>query len=164
MTLNQFCKIMPSLKPSYYWQSCFCPELAYISHFIQQQRIYMRRLFIVDDDYDILLSLGMWFKKMGFAVDTFENSRTMFSALHQSVPDLILLDINLQGEDGREVCKQIKKEDTHACPVILFSANYPALEGAQNLYADGILHKPFDLQEALQMVKSHIHSNGGGMA
>ena len=121
----------------------------------------MRRLFIVDDDYDILLSLSMWFKKMGYAVDTFENSKTMFSALNQSAPDLILLDINLQGEDGRDVCKKIKKEDGKACPVILFSANYPALEGAQNMCADGILHKPFELQEALQLVKSHIHTNSG---
>ena len=121
----------------------------------------MRKLFIVDDDYDILLSLSMGFKKMGYAVDTFENSKTMFSALNQAAPDLILLDIHLQGEDGTDVCKKIKKEDGNPCPVILFSANYPALEGAQNLYADGILHKPFDLQEALQLVKSHIHSNSG---
>ena len=121
----------------------------------------MRRLFIVDDDYDILLSLSMWFKKMGFAVDTFENSKTMFNALDQSVPDLILLDINLQGEDGRDVCRKIKSEDGKTCPVILFSANYPALEGSQNICADGILHKPFDLQEALQLIKSHIHTGGG---
>ena len=119
----------------------------------------VRKLFIVDDDYDILLSLSMWFKKMGYDVDTFENSRTMFTALHRAVPDLILLDINLQGEDGRDICKQIKSDDKISCPIILFSANYPALEGLSKDYcADGILHKPFELQEILQLVKSHIPS------
>lgn len=122
----------------------------------------MRKLFIVDDDYDILLSLSMWFKRMGYEVDTFENSRTLFSALQQTNPDLILLDINLQGEDGRDICKQIKTTTGAACPVILFSANYPALEGYKDRFADGILHKPFDLQEALQMVKSHINSGQSG--
>ncbi len=122
----------------------------------------VRKLFIVDDDYDILLSLSIWFKKMGYEVATFENSRTMFTALQQAIPDLILLDINLQGEDGREVCKQIKTNVDSNCPVVLFSANYPALEGYKDRYADGILHKPFDLQEALQMVKSHIHSERNG--
>ncbi len=118
----------------------------------------MRKLFIVDDDYDILLSLSMWFKKMGYDVATFENSKTMFSALQQTNPDLILLDINLQGEDGREICRQFKTTSDSPCPVILFSANYPALESYKERFADGILHKPFDLQEALQMVKSHIPS------
>ena len=122
----------------------------------------MRTLFIVDDDYDILLSLSMWFRKMGYAVDTFENARNLFAALQQTVPDLILLDINLQGEDGRDICKQIKTNITSNCPVILFSANYPALEGYSDRYADGILHKPFDLQEALQMVKSHLPSEPNG--
>ncbi len=119
----------------------------------------MRKLFIVDDDYDILLSLSMWFKKMGYEVDTFQNSRGLFTALQQHVPDLILLDINLQGEDGRDVCKTIKSNQKTNCPVILFSANYPALEscGKDNC-ADGILHKPFELQEVLQLVKSHLPS------
>ncbi len=122
----------------------------------------VRKLFIVDDDYDILLSLSIWFKKMGYEVDTFENGRNLFAALQQTVPDLILLDINLQGEDGRDVCKQIKTNVASNCPVILFSANYPALEGYSERYADGILHKPFDLQEVLQMVKSHLPSEHNG--
>lgn len=119
----------------------------------------MRKLFIVDDDYDILLSLGIWFKKMGYDVSTFENSKTMFNALNMASPDLILLDINLQGEDGRDICKKLKRESDIGCPVILFSANYPALESCKENCADGILHKPFDLQDALQLVKSHISSN-----
>lgn len=116
----------------------------------------MRKLFIVDDDYDILLSLSIWFRKMGFEVGTFENSRSLYNALQESVPDLVLLDINLQGEDGRDVCKQIKTEMKADCAVILFSANYLALENCKDRCADGILHKPFELHEILQLVKSHI--------
>jgi len=116
----------------------------------------MRTLYIVDDDYDILLSLSIWFKKMGFEAGTFENSKTLFDALKNSTPDLIILDINLKGEDGRDICKQIKTEMKIECPIILFSANYPALDNITDRCADGILHKPFDLPDLLQLVKSHV--------
>ena len=116
----------------------------------------MRQLFIVDDDYDILLSLKIWFTKKGFDVKIFEQSQPLFEALHTSLPDLILLDVNLRGEDGREICKQIKNEFTIHRPVILFSANANALENFHDNCADGILHKPFSLHELYDLVTSYM--------
>ncbi len=116
----------------------------------------MRKLFIVDDDYDILLSLKIWFSKKGFEVKVFEQSKSLFEALYQSAPDLILLDVNLRGEDGREICKQIKSEFTLNRPVILFSANAQALENYQDNCADGILHKPFSLHDIYNLVNSYM--------
>ena len=116
----------------------------------------MRRLFIVDDDYDILLSLKIWFSKKGFEVKVFQQSKPLFDALNQSLPDLILLDVNLNGEDGREICRRIKNEFTINRPVILFSANAQALENYQDVCADGVLHKPFSLQEIHGLINSYI--------
>lgn len=117
----------------------------------------MRRLFIVDDDFDILLSLKIWFSKKGFDVQIFEQSKSLFEALYKTelLPDLILLDVNLRGEDGRDICKKIKQEFIKR-PVILFSANIHALENFEENCADGFLHKPFSLQEIHNLINSHI--------
>lgn len=116
----------------------------------------MRQLFIVDDDYDILLSLKIWFSKKGFEVKVFQQSKTLYDALYQDKPDLILLDVNLNGEDGREICKRLKTELILNRPVILFSANAFTLENYRDNYADGILHKPFSLQEIHCLINSYI--------
>ena len=116
----------------------------------------MRQLFIVDDDYDILLSLKIWFSKKGFDVKVFQQSKPLYDALYRSQPDLILLDVNLNGEDGREICKKIKTELVANQLVILFSANAHALENYQASRADGILHKPFSLHEIYSLINSYL--------
>lgn len=116
----------------------------------------MRQLFIVDDDYDILLSLKIWFTKKGFDVKVFQHSKPFFEELYQSRPDLILLDINLNGEDGRDICKRIKSEFILDRPVILFSANANALLDYEESCADGFLHKPFSLHQIYTLINSYM--------
>lgn len=120
--------------------------------------LFVRRLFIVDDDFDILLSLKIWFSKKGFDVQIFEQSKLLFDALYKTdlLPDVILLDVNLGGEDGRDICKKIKKEFIINRPVILFSANIHALENFEENCADGFIHKPFSLQEIHTLINSYI--------
>ncbi len=64
----------------------------------------MKRLFIVDDDQDILLSLQIWSQKKGFEVEVFSLPQPLYTALETERPGLILLDVNLDNEDGREIC------------------------------------------------------------
>lgn len=116
----------------------------------------MKQLFIVDDDYDILLSLKIWFSKKGYAVKVFQQSKPLFEELYLSTPDLILLDVNLNGEDGRQICKRIKSEFVNDRPVILFSANARALENYEETCADDILHKPFSLHQIQALINSYI--------
>ncbi len=116
----------------------------------------MKQLFIVDDDYDILLSLKIWFTKKGFSVKVFQQSQPLYDALKQSKPDLILMDVNLNGEDGREICKRIKNEFIINLPVILFSANIHALDNYKDACADDILHKPFSLNQIHSLISSHL--------
>ena len=109
----------------------------------------MPTIFIVDDDYDILLSLKAWFERKEYTVATFEEGRNLISHIIELKPHLVLLDINLKGEDGRYVCRDIKEQVPYPIKVLLFSANPLALLTYQDNLADGIVHKPFDL-EALE--------------
>ncbi len=109
----------------------------------------MPAIFIVDDDYDILLSLEAWFSRKNYTVTTFDNARYLIKNILQDKPDLVLLDVNLKGEDGRYICRDIKEQVPYPVKVLLFSANPLALLTYEDSYADGIINKPFEL-EALE--------------
>ena len=65
--------------------------------------------------------------------------------LAQSPPDLVLLDIHMNGVDGGTVCQLIKtNQTTAAIPVIMFSANENVASIAQTCGADGYIKKPFE--------------------
>ncbi len=69
-------------------------------------------------------------------------------------PDLILLDIYLQGEDGREICKELRKQEaTKYLCILMFSASTKALINYQSYGADGYIEKPFGLQEIVNKIE-----------
>lgn len=105
----------------------------------------MASIFIVDDDHDILLSLNTWFTFKAYQVKTFQNGKDLLPNIVQYKPDLVLLDVMLQGEDGRFLCRDIKEQAHYPVKVLLFSANPMALLSYQYDYADGIINKPYDL-------------------
>ncbi len=81
-----------------------------------------KRILVVDDNHAHCYALAKRLTKMGFQVrQAFDG----YSALRGSrgYPDLIMMDINMPGIDGFEVCRRLKQDPTSAhIPVILFSA------------------------------------------
>jgi DNA-binding response OmpR family regulator len=113
-------------------------------------------IFILDDEEDILFVLDYWLNSAGYKVYVFSHSKPMMELLGTCKPDIMLLDINLRGEDGREVCKTVRKEYNYTKPILHISAS-------QNLYdhnfcADGFIAKPFDLNELTKVIDSYISS------
>lgn len=107
----------------------------------------MPAIFIVDDDYDILFSLEAWFKTKNYAVHSFSNGTNLVDRILQYRPDLVLLDVMLNGEDGRSLCRDIKEQTHYPVKVLLFSADPLSLLTYQDSFADGIINKPFELSE-----------------
>lgn len=72
---------------------------------------------------------------------------------------LILLDILLDGIDGRVICSELKESSLYKniC-IILFSASSEKLQDYNNCNADGILEKPFDIQNLLYVLESCLKS------
>lgn len=116
----------------------------------------MKKLFIVDDDEDILISLNYWFTKRGYEVMIFFDSKTLLPALAKGPPDLLLLDVNLKGEDGRDICKHIKINFKPTFPIILFSANPNVAEHHKDYCADAFVEKPFDLIGITKKIERYI--------
>ncbi len=113
-------------------------------------------LFIIDDEEDIRFSLSIWFRKIGYDVKTFSNSEELLKGCEKETPNLILLDVNLNGEDGREICKYVKKELSFPVPVLLFSANPANGENYKQYEASDFISKPFSLMEISNIIASHI--------
>jgi two-component system, OmpR family, phosphate regulon response regulator PhoB len=111
-----------------------------------------KHILVIDDDAAILDVVQEILTLAGYHVQTSLNGACLH-ALESGLPDLILLDILLQGEDGRELCQQLKgREQTRHIPVILFSAHVPVKDAPGECGGDDFLSKPFRIQELLKIV------------
>ena len=115
-----------------------------------------KNVWIVDDQQDILDVVQIVLENEGFSVKTFLNGSFVQEA-HQEKPDMILLDILLSGEDGRELCRQLKsKKETSNIPVVLLSAHLNASNTYRECGANGFLEKPFHLDDLIGTVKDQL--------
>ncbi len=114
-----------------------------------------KKILIIDDNIAILDSLRLLFDFEGFEVQTNTHCREIFqNNKEQNLPDLILLDVFLSGEDGREVCTKLKNNEiTKNIVVILMSAGKNIQESAMKAGADAFFPKPFDFDEMIEKVK-----------
>ena len=80
-------------------------------------------ILIVDDTVDNLRLLSAMLLQQGYEVRSVANGSTALMGVQAQPPDLILLDINMPGMNGYEVCQRLKaNSNTHEIPVIFISA------------------------------------------
>ncbi len=117
----------------------------------------MANILILDDSTDLLDVLQIIFKMNGHEATTAETTDFFFHELENVKPDLIFIDVNLRGIDGREICKDLKeKEKTKNIPIVLISAAPEKLKSYEDCKADGVIEKPFNKKELLTTVESLI--------
>ena len=99
-------------------------------------------MLIIEDDLYIREELESVFEKKGYVVESITNFNNTFEDIKKSNPDLIVLDLNLPGMSGFEICKSVK-ERTSFPVLILTSRNQMKDElHALDLGADDYLTKP----------------------
>lgn len=115
-----------------------------------------KRILVVDDSKDILEVVKMVLEMADCEVST-SLTGACFQPIEYNLPDLILLDVLLSGENGGEICQRLKSdEQTRHIPVILLSAHTGLQETAERCGADDYLVKPFRLTELRETVKKHL--------
>lgn len=116
-----------------------------------------KRILIADDDPAIVDALQFMLEESGYQVEaTIEGEKV--PEMIRKKPDLLLLDIWMSGQDGREICKNLKSDsDTRDIPVIMISANKDTEKISKEAGADSFLAKPFEMEELLKKVKSYIN-------
>ena len=114
-----------------------------------------KKIFIADDDPDILQIISMILKTQDYQVVTTTNAKDIFNYSAKDLPDIILLDIWMSGVDGRDICSQVKNEAlTKNIPVLFVSANSNIEEIAKICKADGYIAKPFEMDYLLERINS----------
>ncbi|WP_316757548.1 PleD family two-component system response regulator [Pedobacter aquatilis] len=122
---------------------------------MQTHTITKSKIFIVDDDYDLLISLTALFESENFHVESTKDSRTLYKCMRQTKPDLLLIDVILKGENGMEICRNLKADDNFKnIPVILMSGmfDFHHQTSSNPLFADDYISKPFSNREILEKV------------
>ncbi|MCG2616264.1 response regulator [Terrimonas sp. NA20] len=117
----------------------------------------MTRILLVDDDVDLLISLKTFLKKQGYEITTTTTCSSGLNILRSVEPNLVILDINVGEEDGRSMCRQIKREaELQHIPVILISANHQELGFYKNYGANASLPKPFRLNDLSELIQKTL--------
>lgn len=117
-----------------------------------------KRILIIDDDEDILDILNTIFRDEGFDV-IISNTGEAASHIHVIHPDIILLDVRIEGSSkrGDEICAEIKAQYQHKdLPVVLVSAETNLAMLANECGADFYIKKPFDIYDILLQVKKRV--------
>jgi len=115
-----------------------------------------KKIMIADDDPGIVDAVEMLLEFEGYEVSSTVDGSTVLD-MKDELPDLLLLDIWMSGEDGRDICKKLKSEAlTRNIPVIMVSASRDIKESAMAAGADDFLAKPFEMDELIQKIESLI--------
>jgi DNA-binding response OmpR family regulator len=108
---------------------------------------------IADDDPGIVDAVEMLLEFEGYEVSSTVDGATVLD-MKDELPDLLLLDIWMSGEDGRDICKKLKSINlTKGIPIIMISASRDIRESAMAAGADDFLAKPFEMDELLKKIE-----------
>ncbi|OME94677.1 MULTISPECIES: response regulator transcription factor [Paenibacillus] len=115
----------------------------------------MYKILIVDDEADLRKLLTDYFEINGYFVMTAKDSREALRKVEQG-PDLVLLDINMPGQNGLEVCEIIR--DFVSCPILFLTARVEDADKVAGFRAGGddYILKPFSIRELGARVEAHL--------
>ena len=117
----------------------------------------MEKIFIVEDDESIKELICYALNNSGFMSYGFEDSNGLYKEMESTLPNLIVLDIMLPGDDGYEILYNIRSNnDTKNIPVIMLTAKnseYDKIKGL-DMGADDYITKPFGVMELISRINA----------
>lgn len=115
----------------------------------------MKKILIIDDEEMILKMLKQCLEAENYLIYAANEARKALELLSVT-PDLILLDINMPGMDGLELCKRIRKHIS--CPIVFLTARVTEQDVIEGLTAGGddYITKPFSMNELLARISAHL--------
>lgn len=117
-------------------------------------------ILIVDDNAANLRLLAGMLKEKNYVIRPVSSGALALQVAHKLPPDLILLDINMPGMNGFEVCKCLKSdEQLKEIPVIFISAMNETTDKVKAFSMGGVdyITKPFQFDEVIARVETHLH-------
>lgn len=114
----------------------------------------MSDVWILDDDSSIRWVLERALARVGLACDSFSDAASLYAALKESCPKVLLTDIRMPGDDGLTVLRRLQQEQPQLAVVVMTA--HSDLDSAVQAFQSGAFEyiaKPFDLDEVVQTVR-----------
>jgi two-component system alkaline phosphatase synthesis response regulator PhoP len=113
-----------------------------------------KKILVVDDEQQIVKVLKAYLEKAGYQVATAYDGKAALAAAQREKPDFVILDLNLPGMDGLEVCKTIRRDSN--VPILMLTARVEETDRliGLELGADDYVLKPFSPREVVARVKT----------
>ena len=113
-----------------------------------------KKIFVVDDEPQIVKVLKAYLEKAGYQVVTASDGNTVLSIFQHEKPDFLILDLNLPGMDGLDICKAIRRDSN--IPILILTARVEETDRliGLELGADDYVIKPFSPREVVARVKT----------
>lgn len=118
-----------------------------------------KKILIVDDEPNIVISLEFLMKKEGFAVAVANDGDEALAVVASFDPDLLLLDVMMPKKSGFEVCEALRADPRYAgLKIVMLTAKGRDTEMAKGLAigADAYVTKPFSTKELVDKVKEML--------
>jgi DNA-binding response OmpR family regulator len=118
-----------------------------------------KKILIVDDEPNIVISLEYLMKKEGFEVAVANDGDAALAMVAEFRPDLVLLDVMMPKKSGYEVCQQMRADPSLAgIKVLMLTAKGRESEVAKGiaLGADAYVTKPFSTKDLVARVKAML--------
>jgi len=105
------------------------------------------RLVVVDDEPELRAMVAEYLGRHGFVVHTAANGAELDACMAEPMPDLLLLDVNMPGEDGFAIARRVRARSD--VPILMLTAADDIVDRVVGLElgADDYVTKPFDLRE-----------------
>ena len=124
-------------------------------------------IYCVEDELNIRELLIYTLETTGFSARGFSSGKELRAALREELPDLILLDIMLPGEDGYSILERLKaSQETKNIPVIMVTAKEAEFDKVRGLEsgADDYITKPFNILEVKARIRAIIRRSSSKTA
>jgi len=127
----------------------------------------MKKILVVDDEKDVLDLVRRVLIRGGFEVITALDGKEGLAKVYNEAPDLMILDINMPGMDGWEVCRKIREDPLYKhLPIIMLTVRRTKKDQLKglNLGSDEYITKPFYPTELIARVKTVLQRAEGGIS
>jgi DNA-binding NtrC family response regulator len=117
-----------------------------------------RKILVVDDEQIILDLLGRVLSREGYQVTTARHAEDAVSEVNADNYDLAITDVDLCRSDGRELMSLIGETSPHTALVVMTGYSGERVKRFAQDHAQGLLAKPFALQQLLSVVRGALNS------
>jgi two-component system alkaline phosphatase synthesis response regulator PhoP len=113
-----------------------------------------QKILVVDDEPEIVKLVRAYLERASFSVVTAYEGRQALAIFRHERPDLVVLDLNLPGMDGLDVCRELRRETN--VPIIMLTARIEETDRliGLELGADDYVVKPFSPREIVARVRA----------